>query len=71
MVKLSSYGPEFANEFLRFSLKDIERIINVMDLPEYIILENRSKVHREEFMIRGLFEFSNDGKKSLIALALS
>jgi hypothetical protein len=64
----SSYSEEFATKFLRFSLGNIKKIIELMNIPTYVVLENRSRVHREEMMIRAIFEFSNDGKKSFLAI---
>jgi hypothetical protein len=62
VIRVSNFDPDFIYNNLRFRVEDLLLMIEELHLPEYVLLGNRSVMHREEVVIRGLFELSNGTK---------
>jgi hypothetical protein len=62
IVRINNFEDDFIYNNLRFRKEELLDMIVELKIPEYVMLGNRSIMHREEMVIRGLFELTNGTK---------
>ena len=64
---MDSFTESDCNIFFRFLREDIRKLLSLLNFPDIVIFDNRSKLSGEEVLLRGLFEFAQGQTKHSIS----